>query len=69
MLFTENTRLLMGNNMFQIPAIPLERQIDPWFDNAQDKRRAYIFTLKNIVLIENSCISFAAQTPIADSCV
>ena len=37
-LFTENTRLLMGNNMFQIPAIPFERQIDPWFDDAQDKR-------------------------------
>ena len=69
MIFTAYMRLFMGNNMFQIQDIHFERQIDPWFNNAQDKRRAYIFTLKNIVLIYYSYISFAVQKPIADSCI
>ena len=67
MVFTTNVRLLMGNNVFQILTVHFEREIDSWFNYAKHKRRAYILTLENVVLVANSSINFAAQTPIADS--
>ena len=67
MIFTAYMRLFMGNNMFQIQDIHFERQIDPWFNNAQDKRRTYILALENVVLVANGSINFSMQTPIADN--
>ena len=67
MVFTTNVRMLVGNNMFQILTVHFEREIDSWFNYAKHKRRAYILTLENVVLVANSSINFAAQTPIADS--
>ena len=67
MVFTMNVCLLMGNNVFQILTVHVEREIDSRFDNAQDKRRTYILTLENVVLVANGSINFATQTPIADN--
>ncbi len=58
MVFTANVCLLMGNNVLQILTVHVEREIDSRFDNAQDKRRTYILTLENVVLVANSGIHF-----------
>ena len=67
MVFTTNVRLFMGNNVFHILSIQFEREIDSWFNDTKHKRKAYIRTLENVVLVANSSINFSAQTPIADS--
>ena len=57
MVFAANVRLFVGNNVLQILTIHVEREIDSRFDNAQDKRRTYILTLENVVLVANSSIN------------
>ena len=53
-----NVRLLMGNNVFQILTVHVKREIDSWLYDAKHKRRAYILTLENVVLVANSSIHF-----------
>ena len=69
MVFTANVCLLMGNNVFQILAVHVEREIDSRFDDTKHKRRAYILALENIVLIANGSINFSIQTLIADNSI
>ena len=62
MVFTTNVRLLMGNNVFQILTVHVEREIDSWLYDAKHKRRFYILALENVVLVANGSINFAMQT-------
>ena len=58
MVFTMNVRLLMGNNVFQILTVHVEREIDSWFNDAKHKRRTYILALENVVVdvIAGHCV-------------
>ena len=67
MVFTMNVCLLMGNNVFQILTVHVEREIDSWLYDAKHKRRFYILALENVVLVANGSINFATQTPITDN--
>ena len=66
MVFTANVCLLMGNNVFQILTVHVEREIDSRFDDTKYKRRVYILALENVVLVANGSINLTAQTPITN---
>src|SRR5699024_2680780 len=66
MIFTTDVRLFVGNNVFQILTVHVEREIDSRLDNAQDKGRCDILALENVVPEDDSFTDLAPQTPIAN---